>query len=77
MPVTMMDRHMHGKTSICESFPAWRAPVQPGLHMSVPQMALHVIFSLNRLAAEDTSKSYITLLHLCCHQSLQLRVFII
>ena len=73
----MMNRNVHGKTSISEGFVAWRTPVQPGLHMSIPQMALHVIFPLNCLVAEHTSKSYITLLHLGCHQGLQLRVFII
>ena len=67
---------MCGKASIGEVFVATRASVQPGFHVSVPQMALHVIFPLNGLAAEDTSKSYIALLHLGSHQGFQLHFVI-
>ena len=57
MPLTVMDRNMHGKASIGQSFVARRAPVLTRLHMSIPQVTLHVILSLNCLATEDTSKS--------------------
>ena len=57
MPLAMMDRNMHGKAPIGQSFVARWAPVLTRLHMSIPQVTLHVILSLNCLATEDASKS--------------------
>ena len=76
MPVAMMNWNVCGKASIGKVFIARRASILPGFHVSVPQMALHVIFPLNGLAADDTSISYITLLHLGCHQGFQLHFVI-
>ena len=77
MPVTMMCRNMCGKSSIGECFVARRASVLPRFHVCVPNMDLHVISPLNGRATGETNKSYIALLHLGCHQGLQLLAFII